>query len=105
MRRRAPRGLGPALAELTSALAPATTLARVQAVWRDAMGDALSAEAQPLSERGGTLVVGCSSSVWAQELEFMGAELRDRLNGALGAADGAAPIRELRFRVGSPTRS
>jgi len=69
------------------------------------MGPALSAEAQPISERAGVLSVACSSSVWAQELELMGPELTERLNAALGAADGAPAVRELRFRVGSVTHS
>jgi predicted nucleic acid-binding Zn ribbon protein len=102
VRRRAPRGVGAALAEVTAGLAPATTLARVQGCWRDALGDAVSAEAKPVGERDGTVVVACTSSVWAQELDLLGPELLERLNRALGpSAGGGATVRGLRFRVGS----
>ncbi len=43
MSRYAPRAISTALAELTSALAPATTLARVQEVWETAAGPAIAA--------------------------------------------------------------
>jgi predicted nucleic acid-binding Zn ribbon protein len=97
MRRRAPRALAAALAEVTADLAPATTLARVQGAWNDALGDALSGEAQPVSEREGVITVTCRSSVWAQELEMLGPELVERLNAALGGP----AVRGLRFRVGT----
>ena len=101
MRRLAPRGLDAALAEITATLAPATTLARVQACWRDAVGETIGGEAQPVGERDGTVVVACSSSLWAQELELLGPELVERLNSALGPApDEPQPVRALRCRVG-----
>jgi predicted nucleic acid-binding Zn ribbon protein len=90
------------VADLTAALAPATTLARVQGCWAHAVGEAISGEARPVAERDGTVTVACSSSVWAQELELLGPELVDRLNEALGThADTPAPVRSLRCRVGS----
>jgi predicted nucleic acid-binding Zn ribbon protein len=97
MRRLAPRGLGSALAQVTATLAPATSLARVQACWSDAVGAAVAAEAKPVGERDGTVVVACSSSVWAQELELLGPELLERVNGSIAGA----PLRGLRFRVGA----
>lgn len=101
MRRLAPRGLGAALVDFTATLAPATTLARVQACWRDAVGETIGSEAQPVGERDGTVVVACSSSLWAQELELLGPELVERLNAALRAApDEPQPVRALRCRVG-----
>ena len=101
MRRLAPRGLDAALAEITATLAPATTLARVQACWRDAVGETIGGEAQPVGERDGTVVVACSSSLWAQELELLGPELVERLNAALRPAPHEPrPVRALRCRVG-----
>jgi predicted nucleic acid-binding Zn ribbon protein len=83
-------------------LAPATTLARVQGCWSDAVGETIGAEAQPVGERDGTVVVACSSSVWAQELELLAPELVERLNATLGArAEDPRPVRALRCRVGS----
>ena len=89
------RPLSVALESLDSALAPATTLARVQEVWASAAGPAVAAAASPAAERDGVLTVSCVAAVWAQELELMGWELVPRLNAALGSQ----VIRELRCRV------
>ena len=96
MSRAAPRPLSAALAGLTRSLVPATTLARVQAVWEPTTGPAIAAAARPTAERDGVLVVSCAAAVWAQELDLIGGELIPRLNAALG--DEA--IRELRCRTG-----
>jgi predicted nucleic acid-binding Zn ribbon protein len=92
VRRRDPRSLAEALAPLRRDLAPATTLARVQEVWGDVAGIAAN-EATPVSERAGTVTFACRSSVWAGELTLMAADLRDRLNAALGGD----PVADLRF--------
>lgn len=84
MSRPAPRAISAALAELTSALAPASTLARVQEVWERAAGPAIAAASRPVAERAGVLTVACEAAVWAQELELMGGELVVRLNRELG---------------------
>ncbi|HTU79459.1 MAG TPA: DUF721 domain-containing protein [Solirubrobacteraceae bacterium] len=95
MSRRAPRPLAVAVQELTGAIAPAGTLARVQELWDRAAGPAIAAAARPTGERDGVLTVSCEAAVWAQELDLMSAELIARLNGALGAER----VRELRCRV------
>jgi predicted nucleic acid-binding Zn ribbon protein len=94
--RAAPRLLAGALEGLTSRLAPATTLARVQEVWAAVAGEAIASAARPSAERGGVLTVTCTAAVWAQELELMGGELLERLNAVLGQDT----IRELRCRTG-----
>jgi predicted nucleic acid-binding Zn ribbon protein len=96
MSRLAPRPLSRALEQLTGSLAPASTLARVQEVWGAVAGPAVAAAAHPSAERDGVLSVTCEASVWAQELDLMGAELIERLNAALGAER----IKELRCRTG-----
>lgn len=96
MRRTAPRSLSAALDGLTSTLAPATALGRVQAVWERAVGPAVAAAARPVSERDGVLTLTCAAAVWAQELDLMASELVLRLNAELGAEE----IRELRCRTG-----
>jgi predicted nucleic acid-binding Zn ribbon protein len=96
VRRPAPRLLSGALAGLTAALAPATTLARVQAVWEGIAGEAIATAAHPSAERSGVLTVTCEAAVWAQELDLMAGELIARLNGALGED----AISELRCRTG-----
>ena len=85
MRRTQPRSLSHAVAALADRLAPQTTLAAVQRVWPDAVGEVIAAQAEPTGERGGALTVTCSSAVWAQELDLMGPELVGRINAALGA--------------------
>lgn len=84
MRRRAPRGLAPAIEQLLSRVAPQSTLADIQRVWEVAVGPALARRAEPVAERDGSLTVACESAVWAQEVELLGPELAEQLNGALG---------------------
>jgi predicted nucleic acid-binding Zn ribbon protein len=104
VRRLAPRRLGAALAELSEQLAPATTLARVQARWPDAAGAAIAEEAEPVSERDGVVTIACRSAVWAQELDLLGPDLVGRLNEALGEPSAGGPVRGLRAVVGDPRR-
>ncbi len=85
MRRRAPRPLATAVEALTRSLAPATLLADVQRVWEQAAGAAVAREAQPVSERDGTVTLLCSSAVWMAEIDLMGPVLVDAVNAALGA--------------------
>jgi predicted nucleic acid-binding Zn ribbon protein len=98
--RRAPRALGPALDALLSRIAPATTLARVQAVWGAAAGPAVAAHGLPVAERDGLLTVACDEAVWAAEIELMGPELVAAVNAALG--DDA--LGGLRCRAGGASR-
>jgi predicted nucleic acid-binding Zn ribbon protein len=98
MRRLAPRRLETALEGVTRQAAPSGTLARVQAVWDRVAGPRLASEAAPVAERRGVVTVRCSSAVWAQELELLAGELRERLNGAL---EGPGEVQSMRFVVGS----
>jgi predicted nucleic acid-binding Zn ribbon protein len=93
--RLAPRRLSACLEGLTEDLAPATTLARVQRVWVQATGPAISEAARPTSEREGVLTITCSAATWAQELDLMAMGLIARLNEALGED----VVRELRCRT------
>jgi predicted nucleic acid-binding Zn ribbon protein len=99
----APRPLSTAIRSLTAALAPATTLARVQEVWERTTGPAIAAAAKPTAERDGVLTVTCEAAVWAQELDLMASELIPTLNAALASLDpklGEEALRELRCRTG-----
>lgn len=100
VRRLAPRPLGHALADVTRGLAPATTLAGVQACWADAVGPAVAAEAEPVSEHQGVVSVVAKSAVWAQELDLLSADLVASLNELLGGAREGGPVRSLRVVVG-----
>ena len=101
MRRLALRPLSAALDRVTPGLAPPSTLARVQAVWAEVAGPAMSTEAEPVSERAGTVTFECRSAVWAQELELLSPDLVERLNGALGGPS----LSRLRFVSGGRRRA
>src|SRR4051794_24109666 len=104
MRRLAPRPLAEALAAVTVALEPLTPLARLQSAWRECAGDVVAEEAEPVSERGGTITIACRSAVWAQELALLAPDLQERLNTALGGGEDAPVVRGLKFVVESPAR-
>ena len=96
------RGLRPfagALEQLRDDLAPHTLLAEAQRHWKEAVGEAIAAEAQPTAERSGVLTVSCSASVWAQELDLMSPAILERLNALLPGA----PLSRLRC-VAVPVR-
>jgi predicted nucleic acid-binding Zn ribbon protein len=93
--RRAPRPAGPAFRAALERAAPKTPLAAVQGVWAAAVGERIAAKAQPVSEREGAVIVSCSDSVWAQELDLMQEQLVARLREQLGER---APD-SLRFRA------
>ena len=99
MKRLAPRPLSEALGALTRSLEPQTPIARVQRAWRETAGATVVEEAEPVSERAGTVTVACRSSVWAQELAMLETDLVGRLNDALEAPPETPAVRELRFVV------
>ena len=104
MRRLAPRTLSVVLEGVVREAAPATLLARVQAVWPEVAGPGLSSSAAPVSERDGVVTVACESAVWAQELELLGPDLLSRFGDALAGEQGrpaGAAVKKLRFVVGS----
>jgi len=105
MKRRAPRPLAEALAGITRTLEPQTPLARVQRAWRETTAPPLNEEAEPVSERAGTVTMACRSSGWAQERSMLAPDLQERLNEALGAPPEDPTIKELRFVVGGPKKT
>lgn len=54
-------------------------------IWPDVVGDALACRATPLRIINGTLTVAVSSAPWMQELRFMTAIMKEKLNNRLGA--------------------
>ncbi len=104
MKRIAPRPLTAALAAVTKSIEPQTPIARVQRAWRETAGDTIREEAEPTSERAGTVTVTCRSAVWAHELSLLAPDLTDRLNGALNASPETPILKELRFVVGTGNR-
>jgi predicted nucleic acid-binding Zn ribbon protein len=86
MRRSAPRPAAIALREALKGSVPQTGLAAVQTVWPQAVGAAIAAVADPVSERDGVVTVRCQSATWAQELSLMEPQLLERLGEELGEA-------------------
>jgi len=72
---------------------------RLWTFWREEVGQAIAARAEPAGFRAGVLSVRVNSAAWMQELQFMKEELRERLNARLGAD----LIRDIYF-VSGPTR-
>ncbi|CAN5557668.1 hypothetical protein BH20ACT15_BH20ACT15_10970 [soil metagenome] len=99
--RRAPRPVSEALRAAVEPIAPATPLAAVQSAWVDAVGEAIAAQASPVSERDGVITVECRSATWAQELDLLAAETLEKV--AAGLPEGVS-VNGLRFRVaGDPS--
>ncbi|MFZ1154460.1 MAG: DUF721 domain-containing protein [Solirubrobacteraceae bacterium] len=96
MSRPAPRPFSLALEGLTTALAPATVLARVQQVWEQAVGAVIAEAGRPTAERDCVLTITCTDAVWAAELDLMSSELVERLNKTLGEE----LVHKLRCRTG-----
>jgi predicted nucleic acid-binding Zn ribbon protein len=94
--RHAPRPLSFALDGLTEALAPATSLARIQQVWEQTVGAVIAEAGLPTAERDGVLTITCADAVWAAELDLMSSELVTSLNQVLGGE----LIHKLRCRIG-----
>ena len=95
--RRGPRSLAGALAGLRSEVAPKTLLAAVQEAWPEAVGEVVAAQSEPVGEREGVIRVACRTATWAQELDLMQDELRDRLAETLAGGPFAEQLRGLRF--------
>jgi predicted nucleic acid-binding Zn ribbon protein len=98
---KSPRSIAAALRELRAEQAPATLLGAAQGVWGEVVGERIAAEAQPVSERGGTVTVACRTATWAQELDLLQRELLDRLN-ATDEVKAHGGVSALRFTADAP---
>lgn len=97
MKRPAPIG-----ALLAGALqgSPAARLLKEGAVWQlwnETVGPQIARRAQPSAIRNGVLTVVVSSAPWLQQLNFMKAELLDKLNRAIGEE----MVKEIYLKAGS----
>ena len=81
--------IGPGLAERLRE-------AEIWRIWPDVVGAALAARACPVRIINGTLTVAVSSAPWMQELRFMTAMMKEKLNGCLGAE----VVREIVLKAG-----
>lgn len=80
-------------------LSHATREARAMLLWPQVVGPAIAAATEPVTVRGGELVVNARSAVWVQELTLSSGTILARLQEALGAN----VIRRLRVRLGPVT--
>jgi len=74
--------------------------ARAFSLWRQVAGPQVVAATQPLRLARGTLTVTCESSVWANELTYLGGSLLQKLH----ALDPDCPVKKLRFVTGGGPR-
>ncbi len=58
--------------------------AEIWRIWPEVVGAPLACRAQPLRIINGTLTVAVSSAPWMQELRFMTAMMKEKLNNRLG---------------------
>jgi len=65
-------------------------------VWDEVVGEAISESARPSRIRKGRLKVTVSDPIWLQELTFLEAAIREKLNNRLGRK----AIDRIEFRVG-----
>jgi hypothetical protein len=79
---------------VTAGGTPRDPVRRLALVWADVVGVEVAANARPVQLRNGRLVVSASSSVWAHTLQYMGEDLKARLNDRLGAGT----IEQIAFR-------
>jgi hypothetical protein len=70
--------------------------ARAYAAWARAVGDPVARGTRPKAFRRGQLTVECSSSVWANELTYLGPQILRRMD---EVAPGH-PVRRFRFVIG-----
>ncbi len=59
--------------------------AEIWRIWPDVVGAALASRARPVRIINGTLTVAVASAPWMQELRFMTAMMKEKLNSSLGA--------------------
>jgi hypothetical protein len=90
-----PRRLGDILTPALGKLAGSGE-ARAYAAWARAVGDAVARGSRPKSFRRGQLTVECASSVWANELTYLGPQILRRMD---EVAPGH-PVERFRFVVG-----
>ena len=84
-RRGSPKPIAESIRALRTEVQPQTPLAAIQAIWPDAVGARIAAEARPVREREGTVTVECRAATWAQELDLLHDDLLARVNAALGS--------------------
>ena len=71
-------------------------LVQVWQVWDKVVGDVIAQNARPAAFKGKLLLVHVSSSTWIHQLQFLKADIIEKLNKAFGKA----VIGDLKFKIG-----
>lgn len=81
-----PKPLSDLMPEALSGLGLSERLreAEIWRLWPEIVGQAIATQAQPLRIIGGTLTVAVSSGPWMQELTYLKAMMKSKLNDRLG---------------------
>ena len=53
-------------------------------IWEDTVGELIARNAKPAWIKNGRLKVQVSDPIWLQELEYIGADIKERINQRLG---------------------
>lgn len=64
--------------------------------WEDVVGPSIARNARPEAIKGGLLLVNVTSAPWMQQLQFLKAELIEKVNESFGRE----VVNEIRFRIG-----
>jgi len=74
--------------------------AEIWRIWDEAVGPQIASRAQPAAIRNGVLTVTVASAPWLQQLNFLKADLRGKLNALLGEP----LIQDIFLKSGNPAR-
>jgi hypothetical protein len=83
-------------------LGPGLMGQRAVELWPKVVGEAIAVHARAEGVREDTLLVVTDSPVWSHQLQLLAAELLAKLRDAVGPE---CPVRQIRFRSGTPWRS
>jgi hypothetical protein len=72
---------------------------RAYSAWLKAVGPEVAAATRPRRFSRGVLVVGCESSVWANELTYLTATILEKM----AVVDSSHPVKRLRFEAVGPS--
>jgi predicted nucleic acid-binding Zn ribbon protein len=73
---------------------------KIWLIWDAAVGEQIANRAQPASIRNGVLTVVVASSAWMQQLNFLKAGIREKLNRTIGEE----LVKEIFLKAGRPER-
>lgn len=68
---------------------------QIWAEWEDVVGELIARHARPVWIKNGRLKVHVSDPIWLQELEFIGPDIKDKLNHKLGRK----AVEDIEFRL------